>query len=289
MRLVHGLVLLLAVSVLAAGHGVESGCQDWSMVKDSKNVCCKRCKPGNRLVTACGPDPKALCTPCENDTYISDSNQKICLRCNQCTGTLQVKEKCTASSDTVCECSQGFRCGDSKCSFCVIECKKGHQPTKNRTCEPCPPSTYNDQIHHHCINWTRCTQPDQQIIVPGKAESDVICGPKKETNQTTLPPDNKPTVSPPSNTDNVTCILISFGLLCITIPVLTILYLEWRRRKATHKPPGTKEPLNGQNQRSLPEECSFCFPQQEHGSSSSSSQSSMASLVSEDKIMPLEA
>ncbi|XP_051967427.1 tumor necrosis factor receptor superfamily member 9b isoform X2 [Xyrauchen texanus] len=288
MRLVHGLVLLLAVPVLAAGHGVVSGCQDWSTVKDSKNVCCNRCKPGNRLVTACGTEPNALCTPCGNDTYISGSDQKICLRCTQCIGTLHVKEKCTASSDTVCECSQGFRCGDSKCSFCEKECKKGHQPTRNRTCELCPPGTYNDQIHHHCINWTRCSQPGQQIIVPGKAESDVICGPKKETNQTTLPHDNKPTMSPLSNTENnATWILISFGLLCIAIPVLTILYLELRRGKATHKPPGTKEPLNGPNQRSLPEECSFCFPQQEHGGSSS--QSSMASLVSEDKILPLEA
>ncbi|XP_055039921.2 tumor necrosis factor receptor superfamily member 9b isoform X1 [Misgurnus anguillicaudatus] len=282
MRLVHGLVLVLAVLVLAAIQGVESECQDWSPERDSKNVCCKKCKPGNRLITDCGPDQNALCSPCGNDTYILDTSQKNCLRCTQCIGVMRVKIKCSSSSDTVCECSQGFRCGNEQCSFCVIECVKGQQP-KDRECEPCPPGTFNDQIHQPCKKWSKCTKPGHEIIRLGTAESDIKCGSKTEPNQTTSPPDNRHKDSPPENMESkVTAILVTFGVFCIVIPTLTILYLERKKIKIIDKPRGTKDALTAEKK--TPEECSFCFPQQEHGGSS---QTSMSSLVSEEKILPL--
>lgn len=259
-------------------------------------MCCNKCKPGNRLITNCGPDPHALCAPCGNDTYISDTSQKNCLRCTQCIGVMRVRVKCSASSDTVCECSQGFRCGNEKCLFCVKECVKGQQPTEDRKCQPCPPGTYNDQIHQPCMKWRRCTQPDYEIIVPGTAETNIVCGPKRQPYTTSLP-DSTPTespsdqkllLSPPNNSSvpaesKVIAIFVTFGLLFVMISIFTILYLE-RRRKTLDKPQGTKKERNEETRTAQPEECSFCFPQQERGASS---QTSMSSLVSEDKIMPL--
>jgi len=50
MKLLYGLILAMAVLVLAEGHGVESGCQIWDNSKDhsvdNTIVCCTKCLPG---------------------------------------------------------------------------------------------------------------------------------------------------------------------------------------------------------------------------------------------------
>lgn len=46
MKLLCGLILAVAVLVLAEGHSVESGCQNWSNGKNPKEVCCQKCHSG---------------------------------------------------------------------------------------------------------------------------------------------------------------------------------------------------------------------------------------------------
>lgn len=43
---------------------------------------------GNRLVRACGLNPKTLCRPCEPGTFTLKPKEYRCTRCSQCLGTL---------------------------------------------------------------------------------------------------------------------------------------------------------------------------------------------------------
>ncbi|XP_026077687.1 tumor necrosis factor receptor superfamily member 9b isoform X1 [Carassius auratus] len=133
MKLLCGLILAGAVLVLAAGHSaVESGCLDFDIKE--QDVCCTKCKPGNRLVKTCGSDPKSLCTPCAKGKFTTKPIQWMCDNCRQCSSDkMRVKVNCTASSDTVCECIPGYRCANEKCLRCIKESTTEQQPNSTRT------------------------------------------------------------------------------------------------------------------------------------------------------------
>ncbi|XP_026092827.1 tumor necrosis factor receptor superfamily member 4-like isoform X2 [Carassius auratus] len=165
--------LLIFSLVLNCTIGADTGCDDWTL--NGSDVCCKKCKPGNRLVERCGRDPEHLCTPCEPDTYTT-SHEYYCLRCTQCIGKQFTLKQCTISSDTVCGCKAGYRCGNDKCSFCVTECKEGEEPTEERSCRKCPEGKFNDKIHSVCKEWTKKENcPDGQTLVKGNVTSDSMC------------------------------------------------------------------------------------------------------------------
>ncbi|XP_067302026.1 tumor necrosis factor receptor superfamily member 9a isoform X2 [Pseudorasbora parva] len=177
-------VLLIFSLVLDYTVEADTGCADWSL-SGTHDVCCKRCKPGNRLVQKCGSDPKNLCTPCTPGTYLTNLTQDHCLRCTQCIGVQNTVKPCTISSDTVCGCQPGFRCGNDRCSFCVTECKEGEEPTEDRLCKKCPKGKFNDKIHSMCKEWkTSCL--DGQILGKGNATSDRTCTYSHEETLTTF-------------------------------------------------------------------------------------------------------
>ncbi|XP_062843159.1 tumor necrosis factor receptor superfamily member 9b [Trichomycterus rosablanca] len=278
MWLVLALMLPLALSL---GSEVESGCADWSL-DPSKQACCQTCKPGNQLVRQCGLDPQTLCAPCINGTYATEGIPKSCLRCTQCLSPMRVKTPCTASSDTVCDCDYGFRCGDQKCSFCIQVCGKGEEPS-NRRCQPCPAGKFNNQTHQHCISWSSsCPFPNQRIIAAGTAVSDIVCA---DVEPTLLPPDVKPTaiqqdseyISP--GLTLAIAVICACLILCSTLPFCVLLHYKSRKTLKT-APIHVKAPA-GRRQVPEPEQCSFCFPQEERGSNSESS------LISDDKPFEL--
>ncbi|KAG7318825.1 hypothetical protein KOW79_017299 [Hemibagrus wyckioides] len=260
------LTLLLLLSWSLGSHEVEPGCEDWTFSSSSSSeVCCRRCKPGNRLVTKCDMDVKVLCTPCENGTYTDNNNAMFCKKCTECIKPLRMKKRCTASSDTVCECIEGFQCGDEACSFCVQQCGKGEEPTEHRDCRPCPAGMFNSQIHHHCMKWSSsCRSPDQQIVAEGTAISDIVCADLKPTMPNEIPPK---TDSKDPGMKLVIAIICACLIISSAMPLCVAMY--FKREKTVKMPLGPAETPAGPMLVPEPEQCSFCFPQEEHGSHSS--------------------
>ncbi|XP_071750744.2 tumor necrosis factor receptor superfamily member 9a [Centroberyx gerrardi] len=260
-------VSLLTQGCLSSPGVTESGCSKWSI--KGGNACCDICNPGNRVVKPCGPDPKALCTPCEPNTYTADPKQYSCTRCTQCEGAQVLVTECTSTTDTVCGCKEGLTCGDKHCSFCFKECGKGEEPAEKRSCRKCPDGTFNDQIHQKCKpRRTSCSHPDEYIVDNGNAVSDIECS-KIPTPETVTKP-----VKPAEHTFwpvvIICAVLTCLGLITIYITkVIKMIKKSKKTKKTITQTPIITTPTD--DPRTLiAVECSFHEAQQEQGSSSES-------------------
>ncbi|XP_026223036.1 tumor necrosis factor receptor superfamily member 9a [Anabas testudineus] len=261
---------LLLQSCLCSVEQTNKGCKTWSAQKGSRDVCCDECHPGNRMVRKCGSTPSDLCTPCEPGTFLDRASFK-CARCTQCVGALVQVKACTATSDTVCRCEKGLRCGDDRCSFCVMECVKGEEPADQRSCRPCPEGTFNNQIHQKCKPWsTKCPHPHQYIEHKGDAFSDIKCA------NASVSPSYKPTQ--PGATDQgwplVIFMVVSIALMGFTIIVIITMAVKILQKKKKSKKPVPTKPIirmpTDDPRTLIAIECSFHEAQQEQGSSTES-------------------
>lgn len=266
---------LMSVSLLMHSSlcslGETKGCMKWNGSGD--NVCCEACHPGHRLVKKCGPVPQDLCVPCEPGTYTMQPAVFKCQRCTVCVGAQVQETACTATTDTQCRCKKGLACGDARCSFCVDECDRGQEPTKDRSCRKCPNGTFNDQVHQKCKPWsTKCPHPDQKIVSFGDAFNDIKCD-----NVTLVPSISHP--NRPDHTDQVWPLIITASAVTLAISffiitaVMARIYQKKRESKTkttkTTKTPIIRTPTD--DPRTLIAiECSFHEAQQEQGSSSES-------------------
>ncbi|XP_044293247.1 tumor necrosis factor receptor superfamily member 10A-like [Varanus komodoensis] len=114
---------------------------------------CKKCHPGNRIVTHCTiPETASQCQPCDRDTYFKYMNQlDKCLPCKICRDLDEVEiQPCTQTSDTECRCKNGTYCVPrlpcETCHRCTPSCPNGEKmeqpctPTNNIKCVPLPTS-----------------------------------------------------------------------------------------------------------------------------------------------------
>ncbi|XP_029012238.1 tumor necrosis factor receptor superfamily member 9-like [Betta splendens] len=261
------LLWLLMHSCLCSVGQTDKGCMKWNLLKNTDDVCCEECYPGNHVVNKCGPNASSLCAPCEAGTYIENPKSDWCQRCKTCVGALVQVKACTTTSNTVCTCKEGLLCGDAQCSFCVTKCGKGQEPEK-RSCRPCPDGTFNDQIHQYCKPWsTSCPKPDQQIVANGNASTDIKCenvpvSPLQKPNQ----PDTVGQVWPLMLSAVTSMALIGF----IIIVAVKILRKKKRKPKKTDKKTPIVRIPTDDPMTLIAIECSFHEAQQEQGSSTES-------------------
>ncbi|XP_058498766.1 tumor necrosis factor receptor superfamily member 9a [Solea solea] len=265
MMWVMALTLLLQGCCLCSRGQTATGCMKWTV--DGENVCCDACHPGNRLIKACGPNATDLCKPCEPGTFSTDRLNNVCPTCKQCVGAQVLVKECTATTDTKCGCEEGLTCGNKDCSFCVRKCKKGYEPTADRSCRPCPDGTFNDKPNEKCKPWkTKCQHPGEHIVAEGDTIKDIQCA-----NSTVSLVHNKPP-SEPVWPYLVVFVLIGLALVAFSVSSFIVVLKNKKRqktKKAPTNPPIIRTPTDDPTTL-IAIECSFHEAQQEQGGSSES-------------------
>ncbi|XP_051948028.1 tumor necrosis factor receptor superfamily member 9-like isoform X2 [Xyrauchen texanus] len=261
--------ILLFASLEPYSEGANTGCDAWSLTI-LQDVCCTKCKPGNRLVDRCGRDPELLCTPCEPDSYTTDPISPFCHKCTQCIGIQFTLKPCNISSDTVCGCEKGYRCGNKECSFCVTECRKGQEPDKFRSCRNCSHGTFNDRIHSMCKPWRESCPEGQILVTKGDALKDHECRLDLDILQDTSYLSVKKA--------EITWLPVGIGggmavlsVLCIIASVVACVQAQNKTEKSLKTDSPDQELLEDSRIMIVEQEdCSFHHPEQEQGGSSES-------------------
>ncbi|XP_069596825.1 tumor necrosis factor receptor superfamily member 14 isoform X3 [Ranitomeya imitator] len=156
------------------------------------NVCCPMCDKGSFVKSHCTKElSSSVCVICADTTYMDHPNGLTeCFRCKECDSgaDLVVKQKCTESSNTVCECSAGHFCVSPECDICkdYTECQPGHyvkksgDPVTDTECDVCPKGHYsNTNNAAQCSPWTKCVELGQILFKEGNSTTDSICKEKR--------------------------------------------------------------------------------------------------------------
>lgn len=87
---------------------------------------CSKCPPGEHMVAHCTPSTPTKCAPCGENQFTGLWNYlPRCLYCsNLCDDNQEVEKECSATSDRVCRCKNGFYWSAGFC-FRHSECEPG--------------------------------------------------------------------------------------------------------------------------------------------------------------------
>ncbi|XP_058017426.1 tumor necrosis factor receptor superfamily member 9 [Ahaetulla prasina] len=194
---------------------------------------------------------------CPDGTF-SPGQGEPCRQCSVCDRTLVYKQKCTKTTDAVCECARGYSCGKN-CEAC--ECALGQQRTITG-CQNCPDKTFNDRPTGECRPWRKC--PGDKIREPGTKERDVVCW--SESEMPTTQPSTSLAVSSTKVSEVGNHLILFASAFVITVflfaacMVLAYLFFRsWIQKK-------TLKPFHGQLAQEV-DDCTYRFPEEEEGGS----------------------
>ncbi|XP_073513020.1 tumor necrosis factor receptor superfamily member 14 [Phyllobates terribilis] len=185
-----GRFLVVALSLPIFMMNIISACLPREYIIN--NVCCPMCDKGSFVKFHCTKElSSSVCVICAETTYMDHPNGLTeCFRCKDCDGgaNLIVKQKCTESSNTVCECSAGHFCVNPDCDICQEHklcqlgqyIKKPGTPVKDTECEICPEGHYSDRMNAtQCSPWKKCEELGQILDKEGNLTADSICKEKR--------------------------------------------------------------------------------------------------------------
>ncbi|NXH16079.1 TNR5 factor, partial [Bucco capensis] len=151
--------------------------------------CCKRCQPGEKLVSECSVTEESNCTRCESGHYQRGwTKESHCTPHDVCEDNagLIIRTQGNSTHNTVCQCRAGMHCSDASCQTCVENqpCQRGFGfvaakavARMSSPCEPCAEGTFSNVSSktEPCHPWTSCEGKGLVVKEKGTNTSDVIC------------------------------------------------------------------------------------------------------------------
>ncbi|XP_075918563.1 uncharacterized protein LOC116942704 isoform X3 [Petromyzon marinus] len=107
MALISGIIFLTFISMVELNE-----CEDKGQYRAANGLCCHLCPPGSKWLYDCFYNgDQSLCTPCmPGKDYMDDAHRDPqCKKCSTCNLLYEdVQQDCTVTSDTVCQCKDGY-------------------------------------------------------------------------------------------------------------------------------------------------------------------------------------
>ncbi|XP_066428790.1 tumor necrosis factor receptor superfamily member 4-like [Eleutherodactylus coqui] len=166
---------LLLLSVLLPPSAAACAPDEYYEKLGKEYVCCKYCAAGEQISEVCTSRNKASkCVTCKKNYYNPKTDRGPCKQCDVCSraqGSL-LKQPCTDSSNTICECPEGSRPLNNRNTAC--QCDAGKEIVENK-CLPCKTGYFSTQKNSACRPWKDCNATGQGISEHGSATKDVKC------------------------------------------------------------------------------------------------------------------
>ncbi|KAM9361861.1 tumor necrosis factor receptor superfamily member 1B isoform 2-T2 [Symphorus nematophorus] len=167
---------------------------------EGTNLCCKKCRAGERVRQECSKTTETVCEPCPAGQFREQWNYSpTCQACETCKSSKNLLElqNCSRTTRSRCGCKPGTFCeigfDDPYCESCrkYFICKVGFgvsvpgKANSNVRCERCPDGTFSDTASHtdRCRPHTICLG---RVVKKGNATSDTVCEPEAFISNTQL-------------------------------------------------------------------------------------------------------
>ncbi|XP_068425780.1 tumor necrosis factor receptor superfamily member 6B-like [Clinocottus analis] len=145
---------------------------------------CDKCPPGTYMKAYCTASTRTECAPCRSHHFTELWNYlPKCLYCNNlCVENQEVETECTATSNRVCRCRDGFYMTGDSCSR-HRACGPGHGVLNKGTlqtdteCETCSDGYFSTSSSalESCVKHQECAS-GQIVLLPGSLKQDAMCG-----------------------------------------------------------------------------------------------------------------
>ncbi|XP_071324750.1 tumor necrosis factor receptor superfamily member 6B-like [Trachinotus anak] len=149
-----------------------------------ESLTCDKCPPGTHMTAHCTSTTPTQCAPCRSHHFTELWNYlPRCLYCNNfCTENQEVETECSAVSNRVCRCKEGFYWASD---FCIrhSECEPGRGVQMKGTsqtdtvCEMCSDGYFSNSSSalESCVKHQECAS-GQVALLSGSVYHDTVCG-----------------------------------------------------------------------------------------------------------------